>query len=116
VALAELVRSGATEREARTRPFRGGHTHAGDGVSLVRSRRQVRRIVVRIMGELARDDSWDVLQSARELLDAVRVPLAGMKDAQEAALKESSDFLTSTALKGGGRQQTRACPPASVRV
>ena len=99
VALAELVRSGATEREARIALSVAGTPMRATEFLSSASRRQVRRIVVRIMGELARDDSWDVLQSARELLDAVRVPLAGMKDAQEAALKESSDFLTSTALK-----------------
>lgn len=99
VALSELVRSGATEQEARIAlSVAGTPTRAREFLSSV-SRRQVRRIVVRILGELARDDSWDVLQSARELLDAVRVPLAGVRDAQEAALKESSDFLTSAALK-----------------
>ena len=98
-ALSEVMRSGASEREARIAlsvagtPMRAVEFLASD------SRRKVRRSVVRIMGELARDDSWDVLQSARELLDGARVPLADVRDAQEAALKQSSDFLTSAALK-----------------
>ena len=35
------------------------------------NRRQVRRLMVRTIGELARDDEWDVLCSARALVEAV---------------------------------------------
>ena len=54
---------------------------------------------MRTIGELARDDSWDVIKSAGEIVAAVKVPLADVKDAQDAAVKESSDFLTAAALK-----------------
>lgn len=63
------------------------------------SRRQVRRLVVDTLDALARDDSWDVLLAARELVSAVAVPLADVKHAQEEALQETQDFLTSAALK-----------------
>lgn len=63
------------------------------------ARRQVRRLVVGTLDALARDDSWDVLLAARELVAAVAVPLADVKEAQEAALQETQDFLTAAALK-----------------
>lgn len=62
-------------------------------------RRQVRRLMVRTIGELPRDDDWDVLNAARELVAAVRAPLAGIKDAQEAKTEETADYLGSSALK-----------------
>ena len=63
------------------------------------SRRQVRRLVVDTLDALERDDSWDVLLAARQLVTAVSVPLADLKQAQEDALRESQDFLTAGALK-----------------
>ena len=63
------------------------------------SRRQVRRLVVDTLDALPRDDSWDVLLAAREIVGAVSVPLADVKKAQEEALQETQDFLTSAALK-----------------
>ena len=55
--------------------------------------------MVDTLDSLARDDSWDVLLAAREIVAAVAVPLADVKQAQEDALRESQDFLTSAALK-----------------
>ena len=63
------------------------------------SRRQVRRLVVDTLDALPRDDSWDVVLAAREIVSAVSVPLADVKKAQEEALQETQDFLTSAALK-----------------
>lgn len=63
------------------------------------SRREVRRLVVGALDSLARDDSWDVLLAARDLVAAVAVPLADVRQAQEDALRESQDFLTAAALK-----------------
>ncbi len=62
---------GASETEARIAlavagtPERAGQFLASSG------RRQVRRLMVRTIGELARDDEWDVLCSARALVEAV---------------------------------------------
>ena len=63
------------------------------------SRREARRLVVQTLDALPRADSWDVLLAAREIAAAVQVPLADVKEAQEEALKQTSDFLTSAALK-----------------
>lgn len=62
-------------------------------------RREVRRLVVRTLGELARDDSWDVLGSAKAIVEAARAPLADLKSEQEAALGESADYLGRSAMK-----------------
>ena len=60
-------------------------------------RRQVRRLMVRTMGELAHDDSWDVLCAAQALVDAVweaqgRTPAKGRTRAK-------SDKLVDEAVK-----------------
>lgn len=62
-------------------------------------RRKVRRLMVRALDQLARADSWDVLISARELVSAVKAPLAALKEAQEAALGEHADYLANSAMK-----------------
>lgn len=63
------------------------------------SRREVRRLVVQTLDSLSRADSWDALLAAREIAEAVKVPLADVRQAQEDALKQTTDFLTSAALK-----------------
>ena len=55
--------------------------------------------MVRTLGELARDDSWDVLTSARRIVEAARAPLADVKSEQEAALGESADYLGKAAMR-----------------
>lgn len=62
-------------------------------------RREARRLVVRTLDELARDDSWDVLASARRIVEAARAPLADVKSEQEAALGESADYLGKAAMR-----------------
>ena len=62
-------------------------------------RTQVRRLVVDTVDALERDDSWDVLLAAREIVAAVAVPLKDVQKAQEQALSETQDFLTSSALR-----------------
>ena len=63
------------------------------------SRRQVRKLAIRAIAGLAKDDSWDVLVAAKELVEAVRLQLADLRDAQKAAVDESAEFLTASALK-----------------
>jgi len=62
-------------------------------------RREVRRLVVRVLGELSRDDSWDVLQSASELLTAIRRPLEDYRKQQEQRSSKDADYLSAKALK-----------------
>ncbi len=64
-----------------------------------KDRREVRRLMTRTLSCLAQDDSWDVLQAAAELTAAVKIPLKDVKQAQEDALKETEDYLSSAALK-----------------
>ena len=75
-------------------------------------RRQVRRLMLRTIGELARDDDWDVLCAARALVDAVweaqgRVPAKGRgkaagSDAVKAELERriagQEDYLSRGAI------------------
>ena len=96
---AVLRESGASEREARISLAVAGTPARACEFLNSTSRRQVRRLMVETIGMLARDDSWDVLKAASELVAAVKVPLADIKAAQEEAVKETSDFLTSAALK-----------------
>ena len=62
-------------------------------------RRQVRRLVVSTLDQLLRDDSWDVLLAAKEIVEAAKLPLADVASAQKQALDESADFLTAAALR-----------------
>ncbi len=98
--VASVLRScAATPEEARVAlAVAGSPGRAVDFLSSA-SRREVRRLMVDTLDELARDDSWDVLLAARRIVAAVAVPLADVKQAQEEALQESHDFLTAGALK-----------------
>lgn len=62
------------------------------------SRRELRALVVRTLGELSRDDSWDVLLAARAIAEAVREPLKDVKRSQKKAKEEASDYLSAAAL------------------
>ncbi|MDO4537675.1 MAG: DNA polymerase III subunit delta' C-terminal domain-containing protein [Coriobacteriales bacterium] len=75
------------------------------------SRREVRRSMVRVLGELERDDSWDVLQASRELVEMVQVSLGlmrgGKRVKREDAIKDEvkqrtqgqEDYYTAATLK-----------------
>ena len=62
-------------------------------------RREARRLMVRALDELARDDDWDVLCSARDLVAAAKVPLDDVRASQEEAADQSADYLSSKAQK-----------------
>ena len=95
-----VMRSGAaSEAEARVALAVAGTPARAAEFLRSTSRRRARRLVVDAIDALARDDSWDVLLAAREIVSAVAVPLADVREAQEAALKETQDFLTAGALR-----------------
>ncbi len=99
-ALHTVIReSGGSERDARIALAVAGAPARACEYLASAERRQVRRLVVQAVGGLSRDDSWDVLKAAADIVAAVKVPLADIKKSQEEAVKESSDFLTSSALK-----------------
>lgn len=63
------------------------------------SRREVRRKVVRTLGGLFDDDSWDVLLAAKDLAEAARVPLEDVREAQKEKTEQASEFLSASALR-----------------
>lgn len=62
-------------------------------------RREARRLMVRSLDGLARDDDWDVLCAARDLVAAAKVPLDDVRASQEEAAEQSADYLSSKAQK-----------------
>lgn len=63
------------------------------------SRREVRRKVVRTLGGLFDDDSWDVLLAAKDLAEAARVPLEDVREAQKEKTEQASEFLSASAIR-----------------
>ncbi len=63
------------------------------------ARREARRLMVRTLGELARDDSWDILCAARDLAAAAKVELDDVATQQTQDAEQSADFLSSKAQK-----------------
>lgn len=63
------------------------------------TRRDARRLMVRTLDGLARDDAWDVLVAARDLVVAAKAPLDEVRARQEASGTESADFLSPKAVK-----------------
>ena len=63
------------------------------------ARREARRLMVRAIDELARDDAWDVLCSARDLVVAAKAPLDDVRASQDAQAAEGADYLSSKAMK-----------------
>ena len=62
-------------------------------------RREARRLMVRSLDGLTRDDAWDVLVAARELVAAAKVPLDDVRASQEEAAEQGADYLSSKAMK-----------------
>jgi DNA polymerase-3 subunit delta' len=71
------------------------------------TRLEVRRTVVRILGELPADDSWDVLCAARELLTACKAPLDDLRTAQAEEAELSADYLSPKAKREQSAAATR---------
>lgn len=99
-ALGSVMRSCAcTEAEARVALAVAGTPSRATDYLRSPERQEVRRLVVGTLDALARDDSWDVLLAAQAIVAAVKVPLKDIKEAQEEAVQQTQDFLTSAALK-----------------
>lgn len=62
-------------------------------------RREVRRLVVRTLGELSRDDGWDVVESAGDISKAVNDPLSQWGRQQRDRAKEQEDYLSRKAMR-----------------
>lgn len=62
-------------------------------------RQEARRVMLRAIDGLVRDDEADVLNAAKELITVVKAPLAEVKSTQEAILKRDEEYLSRGALK-----------------
>lgn len=62
-------------------------------------RQEARRVMLRALDALPRADEADILAAAKELLAAVRTPLAEVKSTQQAVLDQNADYLSRGALK-----------------
>lgn len=100
VALESVVRStGCNTRDARIAlAVAGTPARACDFLSSA-PRRETRRLTVQTIAGLPRDDSWDVLVAAREILAKVKVPLSDLEDEMNKEVKAQSDYLSATARK-----------------
>ena len=103
--------SGVTGFEARVALAVAGTPTRAKEFLASPERRQVRRLMVRAIGQLARDDSWDVLCSARDLVHRIRVAAgveaddrklsrdAAVKEETRRRTKDQEDFYTSSGLR-----------------
>lgn len=101
---------GASETEARIALAVAGTPERASAFLASSARRQVRRLMVRTIAELAHDDDWDVLCSARALVEAVWEAVGrpaskgrGSKDdpvkrALEERIKGQEDYLSRGAI------------------
>ena len=62
-------------------------------------RQEARRAMLRAVDALAHADEADILASAKELMAAVRAPLADVKSTQQAVLEQNADYLSRGAMK-----------------
>lgn len=99
-ALAFVMReTGASQTEARVALAVAGSPARAREYLASPARRQVRGLVVRTLDSLPAADGWDVIVSARELVEAVSAQLGEMRDAHEEAMRGAGDFLSAKALK-----------------
>ena len=72
------------------------------------ARREARRLMVRSLDALARDDTWDVLCAARDLVVAAKAPLDDVRASQDEQAAQGADYLSSKAMKLVEQRNKRA--------
>lgn len=72
------------------------------------ARREARRLMVRSIDALARDDAWDVLCAARDLVAAAKAPLDDVRASQDEQAAQGADYLSSKAMKLVEQRNKRA--------
>lgn len=72
------------------------------------ARREARRLMVRSLDALARDDAWDVLCAARDLVVAAKAPLDDVRASQDEQATQDADYLSSKAMKLVEQRNKRA--------
>lgn len=91
--------AGANKEEARIALSVTGSPDRATEFLSSPGRRNVRRTMVRILGELAHDDLWDVLVAAREVCDAVHAPLEEARRTSSSLSSEEAEYLSARALR-----------------
>ncbi|MFR2950538.1 MAG: ATP-binding protein [Collinsella intestinalis] len=103
-----LARRRRHGRRARHRPARGQMPYGRRGCRQSRPRGRVpqerrppaaRRAMVRAVDLLAHADEADILAAAKDLMGAIKAPLAEVKSTQQAVLEQNQDYLSRGALK-----------------
>ena len=93
-------KAGANQTEARIALSIAGTPDRAAELLSSPGRRNVRRVVVRVLGELAHDDAWDVLVAAKEICDAVRAPLDDARGQKGGVVSErDAEYLSAKALR-----------------
>ena len=99
-AAAELsARTGAGQSMVRVALAVAGTPERAEEWLASADRRELRRLAVRSVSELAADDDWDVLLAAKAIVEAAKIPLGALRIAQEEALAQDEEFLSKQALK-----------------
>lgn len=92
--------AGANKTEARIALSIAGTPERAAELLASPGRRNVRRVVVRVLGELAHDDAWDVLVAAKEICDAVREPLDDARGSRSGVVSDrDAEYLSAKALR-----------------
>ena len=92
-------KTGADQDEARIALSVAGAPERASEFLSSPGRRSARRAVVRVLGELAHDDAWDVLVAAKELCEAVRAPLEEVRGRQSSSANDEAEYLSAKALR-----------------
>lgn len=94
-----MRKTGATMDEARIALSVAGTPERAAEFLASPGRRNVRRAMVRTLGELEQDDLWDVLVAARDLCEEVRAPLEEARKVQATASAADEEYLSAKALR-----------------
>lgn len=91
--------TGATEPRCRMAVAVAGSPARAVAFLKSAERQEARRTMLRSIDALPHADELDILRAAKELIMAVKAPLAEVKSTQEAVLSQNADYLSRGALK-----------------
>lgn len=91
--------TGATEPRCRMAVAVAGSPARAVAFLKSAERQEARRTMLRSLDALPHADELDILRAAKELIMAVKAPLAEVKSTQEAVLSQNADYLSRGALK-----------------
>lgn len=91
--------TGATEPRCRMAVAVAGSPARAIAFLKSAERQEARRTMLHSLDALPHADELDILRAAKELIMAVKAPLAEVKSTQEAVLSQNADYLSRGALK-----------------